>query len=800
MTVPPPQSVAPSEFHTRSASAKRGGIMTRIYNTHMHTPEPLAVSGAKRYKVSLNAPVMKRRLAKKIYGDETASVRELASNAITSVEKAIKMSIISRDEALVTIRLTKDRKIIIEDNGTGITQDVFKKILAVMGNSGNFDGTLVGQFGMGFYAFCTASESALIETMTQNGESFAARCIGTDRFEILEKCERTTRGTTITLDTSGRNVDFDKLAITAAKIALVSRVPIYLDCWNVNCGIQNMPDINGAHFDASGIKKLIEHPIGMDYGLEYFKIDHRDFELVCYVGDYEADNTGLVWLAGIPLSKAKLNFNGFINIKSERKYRPAPNRSILIPEHMQKLNKILDSSIKKTIKSWGITDHESLMMSPMRGLFLKMCLRSKWARYIDRRVLNLLRKSLFNGGSDLASIYKSDISPGMTVSFSKNNDKCMDAAIANDLKIHILTPYHLDDGNAASVARMWGIPTTKKVLDDLKINIDKVLANDLKRIKCHVNESGYNTVPVSWMIDDGVVMLNDASIAWLVKLMKKTSGTTAFIGRNDDLVHDKRFIPYDTWIAGLLDRKVRTNSGIMKVREFAGKAFKIMSTEYDGSLLEKSAITIVMSGLSHTEAALASRELGRQELPKNTDFPTEISRLYSVKGVDPKLLQGMEEIMSGLSGKQARLVMAFASVNNELASNDIKRIVSKIKAEPKSKTGRMLHIADCIAEYFDSMEDPIRIACSYTNFPQGGLDSHTEAILRINMARIKGLGDIKITPSGVLSARFSATSKSGSANLDDTWLPNGTKAAFTEVSAIVDGALHLKGEIHITES
>lgn len=97
-----------------------------------------------------------KRLADDIYETPEAGVREPLQNGITAVKRSIKESYINEDEGRINIKLYHgdQPKLILRDNGTGITKGVLENVLSVIGRSQNRDlGELSGKFGMGFLSF-----------------------------------------------------------------------------------------------------------------------------------------------------------------------------------------------------------------------------------------------------------------------------------------------------------------------------------------------------------------------------------------------------------------------------------------------------------------------------------------------------------------------------------------------------------------------------------------------------------------------------------------------------------------------
>ena len=119
-------------------------------------------------------------LSDSIYKDPLSAIRELYVNEITACKN-------SKLKCNIEIKLdTNSRDLTIQGfNSTGITRDVFDKILIVMGNSGNNEGTKSGMFGLGFFSHVKLSEKMIIHTYSQDEKYFSFISKSGLSFEIL---------------------------------------------------------------------------------------------------------------------------------------------------------------------------------------------------------------------------------------------------------------------------------------------------------------------------------------------------------------------------------------------------------------------------------------------------------------------------------------------------------------------------------------------------------------------------------------------------------------------------------------
>jgi molecular chaperone HtpG len=156
-------------------------------------------------------PIIKKWL----YSEQEIFLRELVSNSIDAITK-VKVLINDgklkdeEEEFSVKVKILKDEnKIIIEDNGLGMTSEEIAKYLGQMAFSGaedfikQYEGGsegIIGHFGLGFYSCFMVSDKVEVDTKSWVEDSKAVKwtCEGDPEYTI-DDGERETRGTTITL-------------------------------------------------------------------------------------------------------------------------------------------------------------------------------------------------------------------------------------------------------------------------------------------------------------------------------------------------------------------------------------------------------------------------------------------------------------------------------------------------------------------------------------------------------------------------------------------------------------------------
>ena len=148
-----------------------------------------------------------------IYTNKEIFLRELISNASDAIDK-LKFISLTDNKAVndfnITITLDKDnRKIIIADNGIGMTKEDLEKNLGTIAESGTLafkkengdktDEQLIGQFGVGFYsAFMVADKIVVLTKAYGTEQAYKWESQGAEGYTI-DEVEKDGYGTSIEL-------------------------------------------------------------------------------------------------------------------------------------------------------------------------------------------------------------------------------------------------------------------------------------------------------------------------------------------------------------------------------------------------------------------------------------------------------------------------------------------------------------------------------------------------------------------------------------------------------------------------
>lgn len=151
-----------------------------------------------------------------IYTNKEIFLRELISNASDAIDKLYYRSLtdkkinINRKDLKIRISIDKEnRKLVIEDNGLGMTEEELDKNLGTIAKSGSLafkaenekkeDINIIGQFGVGFYSAFMVSDLVEVESKSvDSSEAFCWTSKGVEGYEI-KPCNKENNGTKITL-------------------------------------------------------------------------------------------------------------------------------------------------------------------------------------------------------------------------------------------------------------------------------------------------------------------------------------------------------------------------------------------------------------------------------------------------------------------------------------------------------------------------------------------------------------------------------------------------------------------------
>ena len=157
-----------------------------------------------------------------IYTNKEIFLRELISNASDAIDKLKFISLTDaslRQDFKINITIDKqNRKLIIEDNGIGMTEKDLEKNLGTIAQSGTLafkkenadktDEQLIGQFGVGFYSAFMVADKITVLTKAYNSESaYLWQSQGAEGYTI-ENAQKESVGTKIELFLKADSEDY----------------------------------------------------------------------------------------------------------------------------------------------------------------------------------------------------------------------------------------------------------------------------------------------------------------------------------------------------------------------------------------------------------------------------------------------------------------------------------------------------------------------------------------------------------------------------------------------------------------
>lgn len=674
--------------------------MVEIYNTNTKRPETLNIEGGRTIQVGMNQDVILWRIANTLYKHAASGIRELIANALTAIENAIDEGYLDRGDSLVSITFKKDGRLVIEDNGTGISIAVLEQALSVMGNSTNFSNDRPGQMGMGIFAYTCVSSTMFIETRTEDGESFMALCRDAREFQVFDKSSRTSRGTTITMmlydgetDDDGVKlplVDRQSLLEMARLIGLASKANINIDV--EDDAVPDLPDwISGGHakFAATGLQKVVD--------LTQFPVPIIETEDLEIAVDVQSGAT-VAYLAGMPIALPDIGGGIYVNLKDERKFRPMPDRERLTSNSEKLAVDSIRRALNEKFNSLGITDYDSFKRSEYAAFYASAV--SEFSGFdpdIDDDLRSMMNGKYFNARAEahvsLSHILMLAVNNNIVYSKSPDN-KFTRTVRMHDKQVVVVCPANSGPlpRKIASKFRMVDIEEYVKS-EGLLVSRQRHGKSDLTVYR---NEWSLDVL-YETQLEDGadegsVVMLEKRGHKWLLNLMKKTEGRTSFMAFNRELVGDGRVIPYGRWITSVMERVVDTNKGPMRVSDLAASRFSIIG-DYERNIRDQPNLDrgqasldvycgsqmrfldtydgiLVKRGIDMTEAALVKREAGSEEIPESVSVSEIIERMYGVT-VDPHCIDQCLDHIDGKDDVQTKMILAASDMGSdrlELAS------------------------------------------------------------------------------------------------------------------------------------
>ena len=305
-------------------------------------------------QVELERDVVIERLARDLYKDPKAGIREYVNNEARQCRDAIRLG----HEASVYITVDGlTRTVTIEGRGSmGMTMQMFKDVYTVLGRSGNMDGSESGQFGFGRAAYLCLSDIVIFETFSRKtDERFGFLGKGGKVYEPIPKHALSIKeyGSKATM-TVRKEIDMYKLTEYSKEVSRFLDVPVYLEITSpvsdkrdrtIHVGIEQVGPVDKREHVAT---------INRHYMTErksWMEIDNDDYRLEGYVTTRAYDTSMETLLVGIPVESfhIPIPIKGFmlLNIKNERKYQPTASRDSMSKDAQDKLSNMIKKDVRE---------------------------------------------------------------------------------------------------------------------------------------------------------------------------------------------------------------------------------------------------------------------------------------------------------------------------------------------------------------------------------------------------------------------------------------------------------------------
>lgn len=375
-------------------------------------------------------PIIKKWL----YSDHDIFIRELISNASDAITKMKTLVIAGEaekgdEEYQINVVYDKDNgKIIIEDNGIGMTAEEIDEYINKIAFSGaedfvrkfkdkGVDEQIIGHFGLGFYSAFMVASNVEIDTLSYIEGADAAKwsCYGGTEFE-MSKGTRDKRGTAITLTLSEDGEDFKneyKIKNTIHKYCSFMPCPIYFETVPAAESTSEAAEAEEEKPERKPLNTVrplyLENPSSItdEMYIEFYRNTFVDFtEPLFWIHlnmDYPFNLKGILYFPKIDFSTGEIE--GKIKLYNSQVF-VADNIKEVIPEFLLLLK--------------GVIDCPDIPLNVSRSFLQNDGFVDKIADYISRKVSDKL-VSIFKTDRDKYAEYWDDI--GIFIKYGSLRDE-----------------------------------------------------------------------------------------------------------------------------------------------------------------------------------------------------------------------------------------------------------------------------------------------------------------------------------------------------------------------------------------
>ncbi len=525
----------------------------------------------------LNEKVIIQRIAKDLYKNPSSGLRELYNNSARACRVAVKKH--GEEKPLIRISMNeKERRLIISDNGLGLSKERFKKVLLELGTSDNLTAGEVGQFGMGFASYMTLSSVVVIDTRARNGDQYKMIAKDGMSFQPVGDADLEGYGTKLTM-TCYETVDFPDLVHKLARIAKYSGIPTVLELEKFE------------YFPSEfrrGVNKLQQTTFDKDVIAsktvkeDKIEIETEDYHLIALVGMHNpVANSDHIHLLNVPIeSEISMPFRWWVlNIKDERKFKPMPDRDRMTEEADKTLEGMIDRDVKAYFAHFEIHTYKEFLDSSRKNEFLWLVEHQDYANQNLRPVLGNIhncsvRKVVYDTKSfdDGSLVYKLALNNKVVYQGYKNKAMTEKVREFESESLLITTKKTKRNHWKEHVAFMdaFGIPTARQILIDNKVKMPKMEKSEMELIG-HTNPAdGYYEHELVDLedIDENFIRVNSIPMNNIIRYVKLFPSPYTFV-RNAPELDEYECRDYSEWLVEVSSIVCATNKGAMTVEELA---------------------------------------------------------------------------------------------------------------------------------------------------------------------------------------------------------------------------------------
>ena len=368
-----------------------------------------------------------------IYTHKEIFLRELISNSSDALDKLkfnslTNNNLMSKDEKL-EIKVSIDEKnknIIIEDNGIGMTYEEVEENIGTIAKSGSkefrnsikdnekkSEVDIIGQFGVGFYSAFMIADKIILETKSSMVEKGVRWTSSGDGSYEIEEIEKKDRGTKIILLIRDKKEDLEFLEENKLK-SLIKKYSDYVR-YSILIGEEIVNS-------TKPIWKIPKLELTTEKYNEFYKTTFHDWEDPIYHSHIQVQgNLEYTALLYIP-SKTPYDFY----TKDFKKGLQLYSKNVFIMDKCEELIPEYFSFVK------GLVDCDTLSLNISREILQKNTELQAIAKHLEKKIINELEKMIKNDRENYIKIWESfgrNIKFGIQDMFGMNKEKLQNLLI-----------------------------------------------------------------------------------------------------------------------------------------------------------------------------------------------------------------------------------------------------------------------------------------------------------------------------------------------------------------------------------